>query len=51
MNIFKSGHPQIVLEQGVFIFSFCISTPQLNSMQVETNESVSTSHLKKQNPI
>lgn len=29
----------------------CISTPQLNSMHVETNESISASHFRKQNPI
>lgn len=36
---------------NVFLILACISTPQLNSMHVETNESVSASHLRKQNPI
>lgn len=36
----------------VFLFVLaCISTPQLNSMHVETNESDSASHFRKQNPI
>lgn len=34
-----------------FFFSACISTPQLNSMHVETNESITASHFRKHVPI
>lgn len=46
----KQPHCNIKYEYMYFLFCFvlaCISTPQLNSMHVETNESVSASHFRK----
>lgn len=48
---FGDKEPQIDINVYSELFLACISTPQLNSMHVETNESISASHYRQQTPI